>query len=254
MKKFFLSTLLSALFVASVFSLKAQNFAFGIQASPSFSWMTTNSTRIGGSGAVTGLKLQLIAEKRIAEAYSITSGIGFHFNTGGKLRTTVPSSIWKDSWVDFVKRPSGNGNDTAAFASEASLKYNTTYVEIPFGLKMRTAETGNHLRYFAEPNIVLGFRSKAKGAISYGNTEETNINISKEVTAINLSWGIGGGAEYIVRNNTALVLGLYYQRGIVDMTSDNDAWLFDEDGKSNVRAETSKAVISSLTVRVGVMF
>jgi hypothetical protein len=73
------------------------------------------------------------------------------------------------------------------------------------------------------------------------------------VSNINMSWGIGGGIEYVIANNTALVGGLYIQRGFKDVTTD-DATLFDADGKSNARSDKSKGVVNSLTIRLGVMF
>ena len=66
MKKIFLTTA----FIASLFSLvTAQDLHFGVQMSPSFSWMTTTNSKISGSGASTGLKLALIVENRFSQAY-----------------------------------------------------------------------------------------------------------------------------------------------------------------------------------------
>ncbi|MEM9824327.1 MAG: PorT family protein, partial [Bacteroidota bacterium] len=37
---------------------------------------------------------------------------------------------------------------------------------------------------------------------------------------INLSWGIGGGVEYGLGESTALIGGIYFQNGFVDVTDD----------------------------------
>lgn len=240
--------------VASIFSLTyAQDVHFGVQASPSFSWMNTSSSKINGSGSATGLKLGLIVENRFSQAYAFSTGIGFHFNAGGRLLVDVPNKMWTDSYDEFEVKPNVKA-DSALFPAGSKFKYNVTYVEIPLALKLRTPESGSHIRYFAEPGLTLGFKSGTKGSIlAAGNLDQNNINIAKEVNFFNLSWGIGGGGEYIISNNTALVLGLYFQKGFADINKDNGT-LYDADGKTNPRKENSKATTSSLTIRLGVMF
>lgn len=247
-------TILLFAFIISIAPIVlAQDIHFGIQMSPSVSWIGSNSSKISGSGAATGLKLGLIVENRFSQAYSFSTGIGFHFNAGGRLLIDVPSQYWTESYDEFDKKPTVRA-DSALFPKETKFRYSTTYVEIPFGLKLRTPENGTHLRYFAEPALTLGIRSGSKGAIVGSNSlDQEQINIRKEVNLLNLSWGIGFGGEYIVANNTALVGGIYYQRGFTDVTSDNGT-LYDSDGKSNPKKDNSKGILSSITIRLGVMF
>jgi hypothetical protein len=167
----------------------------------------------------------------------------------------APSNYWTKAWPNFdsKKTPTGKA-DSAAFPKETRFRHSISYVEIPIGLKMRTQEGGNHIRYFAEPQITFGFLSKAQGAIvGSNNLDQENIVIKSEVSNINLSWGVGGGIEYVIANNTAIVGGVYFQRGFKDVTTD-DGTVFDDDKKSNPRADKSKGVINSLTIRLGVMF
>ena len=50
-----------------------------------------------------------------------------------------------------------------ALPDGVNLKYHIQYLEIPFGLKLRTKEFG-YLRYFAEiPIFSLGFKLQARG-------------------------------------------------------------------------------------------
>ena len=250
MKKIILSlTLVVGLVSLSI----AQDLHFGIQASPSWSWMGTDNTKINGTGSALGLKLGLIVENRFSEAYSISSGIGFHFNSGGSLRFGLPSQLWKNSWGEFDVSP--KSSDT--FAVNTKLRYSLTFVEIPIGLKMRTPEQGNHIRYFAEPLICFGFRTKASGDISSAETvsAQEQINIKSDVNGLNLSWGAGVGGEYVIQNNTAIVFGLYFQSGFTDMTKDSGGTLFDKSSGSVVnKSEKSKGTIKSLTIRAGIMF
>ena len=230
----------------------AQDLHFGFQASPSWSWLNTTNAKLNGSGTALGLKLGLIIENRFSEAYSISSGIGFHFNSGGSVRTALRGKLWQESYDYFENPP--RTQDT--FAKETKLRYSLNYVEIPIGLKMRTAEGGNHIRWFAEPLLTFGFRSNAKGAVSSAISvpDQEKINIKKEVGGINLSWGLGAGGEYIISNNTAIVVGLYYQNGFTDVTKDGSIVLFNPAVTSGQQADNSKGTLKSLTLRLGVMF
>jgi hypothetical protein len=230
----------------------AQDLHFGFQLSPSWSWLSTDNTRINGTGTALGLKLGLIGEKRFSEAYSISSGIGFHFNTGGAVRFDLPGKLWRDSYKDFEFPP--RAQDT--FAKAAKLRYSINFVEIPIGLKMRTSETGNHIRWFAEPLVAFGIRTSAKGSITSAAPvqDQEKIPIKGEVAGAMLSWGIGVGGEYTITYNTALVIGLYYQNGFTDITKDKSSVMFDPTVSTGIREDNSKGTIQSLTLRLGVMF
>ena len=232
----------------------AQDLHFGFQLSPSFTWLSTNNTYLHGTGSALGLKLGLVVENRFSEAYSITSGLGFHFNAGGSVRTTTfDGKLWQNSWEGFENPPKAN----EVFTKETKLRYSISYFEIPIGLKMRTAETGSHIRWFAEPQLIFNFRTNAQGAVSNAGTipDQEKIPIKKEVNGAMASWGIGAGGEYIIANNTAVVVGLYYQNGFTDVTTDKSSQLIDPRvPPTRILIDNSKGIIKGLTLRLGVMF
>ena len=242
-----------AFLVAFMAATTAQDLHFGFQLSPSWTWLGTDNTRINGTGSALGLKLGLVVENRFSEAYSISSGIGFHFNAGGAVRFALPGKLWRDSWGNFDNPPVAP-KDT--FAKDAKLRYSVSFLEIPIGLKMRTPETGNHIRWFAEPQVIIGFRTNAKGSITSAEpiADQEKIPIKSEVSGVMLSWGIGAGGEYIISNNTAIVVGLYYQNGFTDITKDKSSVMFDPAVSGGVREDNSKGIIKGLTLRLGVMF
>jgi Outer membrane protein beta-barrel domain len=231
----------------------AQDLHFGFQLSPSWSWLSTDNTRINGVGSALGMKLSLVAEKRFSEAYSISTGIGFHFNSGGAVRADSTGKLWQNSWDNFDIKPQAPNN---VFGKDSKLRYSISYLEIPIGLKMRTAETGNHIRYFAEPFLTMAFRTNAKGAVLGATSipDQEKISIGKEVAWGMLSWGVGAGGEYIIANNTAVVVGLYFQNGFTDVTTDGSSVIFDSTVAGGQRPDNSKGVIKSITLRLGVMF
>ena len=105
--------------------------------------------------------------------------------------------------------------------------------------------------------ITFGIKTAAKGAVSEAGpvAAQEKINISGDVNNIGLSWGFGLGGEYIVQNNTAVVLGLYFQNGFTDVTGNSGSTLFDKStGAVVAKPEKSKGTIKSLTIRCGVMF
>lgn len=212
----------------------------GFQLSPSFSWMSTDDNLINGNGTNLGLKLGMLSEYYFRENYAIVSGINFSFNQGGTLRHEQGGNLWSKSELSnlaLMELPDG-----------VNLQYHIQYLEIPFGLKMRTREFG-YLRYFAEiPTFTLGFKLQARGDVKgTANLDTERENITEDVNLFNLTWGFGGGIHYTLSDNTAIVGGIIYRQGFADVTDDGAIRL---DGSP----ENSKAVIRSITIRLGLLF
>ncbi len=229
------------------------DFRFGFQVSPNFSWLSTDDKFINGNGSNLGLKLGMMGEKYFAgsENYALSFGIGFAFNQGGTLNHDSDGQFdGGNYWTKSdLSNPIFNNLPDAI-----NLKYSIQYIEIPFGLKMRTQEFG-YFRYFVEPGFNLGLKTQARGAISGQEGFSTeNEEIKKDVNFLNLSWGLGAGVEYTIGESTALIGGLYFQNGFLDMT-DNSAKRFQRQGTELTEIkEDSKASVKSLTIRLGVMF
>jgi hypothetical protein len=225
-------------------SVSAQEFRFGFQLSPTFTWLNTDDNSINGNGTNLGLKLAMMGEKYFGggENYAFKFGVGFAFNQGGTLKHDMGGNFWPNSDPAPVNPPLSDG---------VNLKYGLQYVEIPFGLKLHTDQF-SHIRYYAEfPVFTLGFNTQASGDVSgdsFMANNMDNVNINNDVNFFNLSWGIGGGLEYEVSESTALVAGIYYQHGFLDVTKDKDAV------KSNGDKEDSKGTLRGITLRLGIMF
>lgn len=237
------------LLLAMIFSLVSimnaqENIRFGFQLSPSFSWMTTSSSAINPSdGPNLGLKLGMLGEYYFQENYAAVSGIGFHFNAGGTLLHNYGGNYWTQSDLP-------SSLDT--LSNNVKLKYSIQYLEIPFGLKMRTKEFG-YIRYYMTPQLTAGFKTQARGVIDdqgiTGETEE-KYNIKNEVTGLALSWGIGAGIEYSISESSSLVGGVLVQFGFVDATKDGGT-VFHPDGN---KTEDSKGLMRSISLQLGIIF
>lgn len=226
-------------------SVDFTRFRFGFQLSPSVSWMTTDDNAIDGDGTALGLKLGTVAEYNFAENYALVSGIGFHFNAGGTLRSGYGGRFFTESIAD------GEDFNDGGTQPGVGIDYSITYVEIPLGLKLRTREFG-YLTYTAEaPVFTLNIRSNARGSLSGGGevTEVEDITIKDEVALFALSWGFGGGAEYSVSESTRLFGGLRFQRVFTDVTKDGDYY---DDRRATT--DDPRAGINMITLRLGVLF
>lgn len=246
MKRIFL---ISITLLLGVSAWSQQSPRFGFQLSPVVSRLTTDNSRIATNGTNVGLKLGMIGEFGFGpdNNYSFTTGIGFHFNAGGSLlydKSSIDSvQIWQETDIPGV---------SSFFKGGANFKYSLQYVEIPFGLKMRTREIG-HIRYYIEPGLALAIRSQARGNITNisGIDPAEKFNISSAVNLLNLSWGLGAGIEYGLSENTALVGGLAFQSGFLDVSRNKGTTLV-QSGES--REEDSKAKLMVLALRLGIMF
>ncbi len=213
----------------------------GFQLSPSFSWMSTDDNLINGNGLNLGLKLGMVGEYYFRENYAIVSGINFAFNQGGTLKHQEGGDLWpKSELSDLTLHQLPDG---------VNLKYHIQYLEIPFGIKLRTKEFG-YLRYFAEiPIFSLGFKLQARGDVKGTASEDREReNITEDVNLFNLTWGFGGGVQYTLSESTAIVGGIIYRQGFTDVT-DNSALKID-----GITREDSKGIIKSLTIRLGFLF
>jgi hypothetical protein len=217
---------------------------FGVQVSPTISWMTTNDKQIEGAGSNWGLKLGVLGEYVFNDNTGLFAGLGFGFNQGGTIQNGYTSGVfWPDSDLSSPLL------DTVPM--NAKLHYRLNYVEIPFGLRMRTGSRGDQMRFYAEiPVFTLGFKTKAVGDIRGTNGRDSeDEDISDDVNALAISWGLGAGLEYKLPG-VVLVGGLGYQSQFTDATSDKGAIL-----KSSAwEKEDSKATIGTIILRLGVFF
>lgn len=240
-------SLAAALAAALCTAATAQDFSkfkFGIQVSPTVSWLNTDDSRIDGDGTNLGLKLAMQGELFFAENYAIATGIGFYFNAGGTLQSQYGGTFFTASELNTPNFPTVLGE-------QAILKYDIQYVEIPLALKLRTREFGYLTYYLEAPIFTLGIRSKATGTLQGGGQSAVaeEIDIAKEVTPLSLSWGFGGGAEYSISESTRLFGGLQYQNIFTDVTKDKD---YTYAGRT--RSDDPKATLGAITLKLGVLF
>ena len=222
---------------------------FGVQVSPNISWMGTNDNNIKGNGINTGLRLGVIADYYFLENYALSTGLGFAFNQGGKIIHDEGGNFLTKSTLSNSKL----NQDVNSLAPGVKIRYHIQYLEVPFGLKLRTQQFG-YLRAFAEaPMFTVGIATKAIGDVYDPILGDfLKENIKPDVNKLAASWGFGGGVQYDVSQSTALIAGLYFQKGFTDVTKDGNAKKVT--ATAGEKAETSKGTLGNVTLRIGIIF
>lgn len=215
--------LMLVLMCLATFPVFAQsNFELSFSASPTLNWMSPGINEIQNNKATLGYELGVNADFYFDEdnRYALATGVLIS-NTGGEL-TFNPTQNFSFAGETF--------------APGTSIRYRLQYIEIPFGLKMRTKQF-MRWSYWGLFGLTGGVNVSAKGDSSDGLLDKTDIN--KEVKLFNMALNLGLGAQYDLGDRNALILGLSYKDGFVDVTN---------------RGMGEKTTVNSLTFKLGLVF
>ncbi len=192
---------------------------FGINADPQLSWFSVVNENSDPEGVSAGFNFGFFFDYFFAKNYAFNTGINLN-NVRGNIKydTITFSSL----------------DENSATKTDATYKYKFQYIKLPIGLKFISNEIG-YMKFYAHVGTMAEFNVSAKMDIN--NKEE---NIQDDVGLFNASYYFGGGMEYSLGGSTALCLGLIYQNGFMDVTT-ND---FPDD----------KAKLINLSLRVGIVF
>lgn len=220
MKKYlFISILL--LSTVQIFAQNS-NLRFTVFVDPKFTWMKSDYTAIDNDGSKMGVNIGLNVDKFFADNYAIMTGVSIN-NVGGNLTFNYDGKTLKTNGGD---EPLNNGS---------TVEYKLQYINVPLGLKLKTNEIG-YWTFFTHLGLNSGINIKATAEVD--DVDLQNENISKEIRLFNLGYYIGAGAEYSIGGNAAIVVGLTYTNGFVDITDGED----------------SKVTLSNIAIRLGVLF
>ncbi|MFC2115198.1 porin family protein [Bacteroidota bacterium] len=217
MQKYILS-LIILMFSSQIF---AQGLSFSVVFDPQITWMNSDSKRIEKDGNSIGLGGGLVMDNYFAENYAFSTGLSI-LSTGGNLQ-------FLDS-LDFQ-----NGGEIDTLPPGSIVKYRLQYLTIPISLKLKSNEIG-YVRFFTHLGINAHINVKATADVN--SKDITGEDIRDEIQFFMLSYFIGGGLEYSLGGNTAIIGGIYFTSGIMDVTANSDY----------------RAQISSLSLRLGIKF
>ena len=216
MKKIVFSAMLIAISVIGY----SQTTRLGVCLNPHFAWFTENTDLMKSNGTRTGISGRLVIEHYFAKNYAFATGILLG-SFGGKM-------VYNDSIVFKT-------NDTEeTVPPQVDVKYKMQFITLPIDLKLKTNQIG-YMSYFAR----LGFNAQVNiGAKADAPPALDNDAAGKEVGIFHLAYHFGGGLEYGVGGNTAIILGIDYSNGFIDILTKQKA----------------RQSLSYLTINAGVMF
>jgi opacity protein-like surface antigen len=185
--------------------LLAQDYRYGVYATPVISWFKTDIEEVKNQGARAGFIFGISAERQLTD--------NWHFNTG--LAFINSSARLKSVNATYFRFPS----HTAVVAAGEPVIYRIQYISVPVGIKIKTSEIG-YLTYFAEfgldPKVVVRGRADIPSINIKGE------NAVNEIRRFNIGYHLDGGVDYSIDENISLILGLGYESNIFDITKDND--------------------------------
>ncbi len=192
--------LLCTLFGLTLFPAKGQ-VKLGVFFDPAVSWFRSDEPTSDPVKARMGMNVGLMVDMFFAKNYAFATGISL-FTTGGTIKYKNGITLHTKNGIDGKVNAGGD------------VLYKIQYLRIPAGLKLKTHMIGR-FTYYADlgldPLIRVGARA------NYGN--ETNVGIGKEIKPFNIAFHVGGGAEYSLGKEAALIFGLTYMNAFADMTS-----------------------------------
>lgn len=202
--------------------LPAQELRLGVIANPQLSWLNPSGTKKVEKGENhLGFDIGLAVENYFRKNYALLTGVTL-CNLGGGLK-------YSDS-LQFTL-----SDEDYDVAPETELDYKLQYVRIPIGLKFKTNDIG-YFRYYTQLGFSGGINVKSILNAEASNIEEEDI--SQDINLMNLGYFIGGGAEYSLGGSAAIVFGITYYSGFLDV----------------VKTTNDKVVLSRVALRLGIMF
>ncbi len=243
MKKVF-ALLAAALVGAPTVMAQDESVRFGIKAAPNTAWLRPDTRGVESAGNRLGYTFGLMAEFPVGANgnYRFATGL-FLNNAGGKV--TVPYNYIAELNGPILTR---------ALERDVSLRY----VELPFTMKLMTNEIG-YMRYFGQIGVSTGFNIRAKADMEEPIVDastfytldfrtEPDVDIKDDVNLFRAALILGAGAEYNFSGSTALLFGITYNNGFINVF---DGWEVPNDDGGTTRA---KVFQDYLELSLGVLF
>jgi hypothetical protein len=239
-----------------------KNFRFGLKATGAITWYKPDDKKkyeSGGASARGGYGL--IMEFRLNKVASIATGFQVDYDMGkiNYLSTANDNYYWLDKDSQFIEP-----NDSASVTSNAKYRlnsrtYRTTYVTLPFALKLKTPEIGA-LTYFGMfgINSSLRLKSRVNDDVNANNaagahSTQTDLLITDDMNLFRFALNIGAGAEWNIAGSTSMVFGLNWYNGFSNVFRGDSKYLF-RYNNGLPEATKQKATSNAIALSVGVLF
>ena len=164
---------------------EGRRIRFTMVLEPSISWMKSDIKNVESLGTLPGYNFGVKMDRFFGENYAFATGLTIN-TAGGKLQYPAVGTT-----------PTQNQT------------YRLKYIEVPLGLRLRSDD-------IRRVNIYgrFGLSPQLNIKSSDGNGD----GIDKEVRPFDLGYHLGGGIEYSLGGRNALMLGIVFHNGFIDIT------------------------------------
>ncbi len=201
------------------FLLLAQGLRFGVFAEPKSCWLNSDVSGIESDGVKFGFNGGLAMYNFFAENYAIATGLSIN-NTGGHVLLNEPLTMeTKDGDINF--------------SSDSRFTYKLQYLNVPFGLKLKT----NPIGYWSF-NSELGVLSRVNVQARVDSEDHPDTKVLNEINLFGMGYFFGAGGEYDIGGSSAITISVFYNNGFLDIT----------------QREEDVITLSNVSVRLGLMF
>jgi hypothetical protein len=183
----------------------SQKMNFSFIASPQITWFSGNDDNYEANGNYFGFNTGLEVDFFFSENYAFSTGLTINSLKGG--------AIYADS-LSFGPRGSAK-----ILIPGSKLRFNMQYITVPLGLKFKTIEIG-YSTYWLNTGVNPMIRIKSSATDEQEVFSKTDFK--DETRLFNMGYFIEGGLEYSLGGNTALIAGLGYNSGFIDVTSSSE--------------------------------
>jgi hypothetical protein len=234
----------SALFSQST-SQALNTMELGIRISPNIAWAKIQSGSMKANGAGVGFTYGITGD------FALGNSGNYFFSTELNV-STIPVKVTSTT---ILKNVNSKGTVDSFKGGELDFNYSNQYLQIPLGLKMKTAEVGN-MKYYIQVGIAPSFLMKSRLTTSPIETDkrvypeekgisfhdpnssddniyefsgtkvsgsgvgETVYDFKDDVTRFRFPAIIGVGLDYKLTGNTRFTAGLRFDNSINDFFKD----------------------------------
>ncbi len=215
----------------------------GIIAGPTIDWATTNTRGYSSAGAKIGGVYGINVDINMVPTSS-----NYFFSTGINARHIRYGLKYNDNYV--YTNPDNNYQDETFFNASVKSTFNTTYVTIPTAIKLKTNSFDDFVFWGLvglEHAIAVSSKSNDEITLVDGSTKKQDkVNHYKHTAIFKESLYVVFGAEYIIEDNTKVLLGLGYNFGFNNM--------FRKKYENSISGFAVNAHTHRIEIQVGVTF
>jgi hypothetical protein len=210
-----------------------QGFRFGLKAMPTINWFKPDNTKkYENGGAVVKFTWGATLDFKLSNTAWLSTGLEVMYD-GGKVNflDSTYYFMFEDefrTYDDFMGAGAAQANYDVFQLN--TRKYNTTYINLPLNIKMKTKEIG-FLNYYGLFGVTAGIKVKNKvddlGNLNLATAEVENNGLDNgdDMAFFRAGLNIGGGAEWNLSGTTSIVFGLCYNLGFTNVVKDPSEFL-----------------------------